>query len=137
MRKGSLSIDLSNFVEKTKKELEALKRGVALSLFSSIVRATPVDTGRLRGNWQTNIGSPIADTIEREDPSGASVLREIETKTKELKLGQTIYMRNNLPYAYRIEYEGWSHTKAPEGMVRNNIARIHSLIEERARKGKL
>jgi len=39
-------------------------------------------------------------------------------------------MSNNLPYAYKIEYDGWSHTKAPKGMVRKNFIRISQNLKK-------
>ena len=42
-----------------------------------------------------------------------------------------VYLTNNLPYAARIEYDGWSHTKAPEGMVRKNVIRITQNLKTR------
>lgn len=47
-----------------------------------------------------------------------------------------MYLRNNLPYAYRIEYEGWSKVKAPEGMVRRNVARFRRILNEAVRENR-
>lgn len=41
-------------------------------------------------------------------------------------------LTNNLPYAERLEY-GWSN-QAPQGMVRVNVARFNTLLEEEAAK---
>lgn len=48
------------------------------------------------------------------------VVAETTGKVLELKLGDTFYFTNNMPYAERIEFKGWS-SKAPTGMVRVNI----------------
>ncbi|WP_162455859.1 hypothetical protein [Pseudoxanthomonas kalamensis] len=46
-------------------------------------------------------------------------------------------MANNLPYANRIEYDGWSHTKAPAGMVRVSFARIRQIVSKAVRDNKV
>ena len=43
--------------------------------------------------------------------------------------GNVVYLTNNLPYAQRLEYEGWSK-QAPAGMVRVNMARIADIMKE-------
>lgn len=136
-KKGSLSLDLSRFVDKTATKLERVKRAVALELFTSIVYDTPVDTGRLRGNWQISIGSPLVGVVDKLDPSGDRVTREIAAMVGESKLEDVLILRNNLPYAYRIEYEGWSHTKAPDGMMRRNFLRIQQILKKAVQEGKL
>jgi hypothetical protein len=45
-----------------------------------------------------------------------------------------IFLSNSLPYAARIEFDGWSHTKAPQGMVRRNVARFNQLLRENEKK---
>lgn len=103
-----------------------VKRGVALKLFSAVIKDTPVDTGRLRSNWQTSIGSPDLNT-------GSTLAREARDKMKlvtgTLEADQAVLMCNSLPYAYRIEYEGWSRTKSPEGMRNRNVLRFQALLK--------
>lgn len=135
-KKGSLTLDLSRFVDKTLARLDRVKRAVALELFTSIVYDTPVDTGRLRGNWRISIGSPLVDTIDRLDPDGGQVAREIAAMVGESKLEDVLILRNNLPYAHRIEYEGWS-AKAPHGMMRKNFVRIQQILKKAVQEGRL
>lgn len=134
-KKGTLSLDLSRFVDKTVAELDRVKRAVALELFTSIVYDTPVDTGRLRGNWQISIGSPLVGVVDKLDPSGEQVTREIAAVVGESKLKDVLILRNNLPYAYRIEYEGWSR-KAPDGMMRRNFLRIQQILKKAVQEGR-
>jgi hypothetical protein len=42
----------------------------------------------------------------------------------------TIYISNNLPYAYRVEYLGWSRQQRPEGMVRVSMTRYKEAIQK-------
>ena len=49
----SFTLDIKNFVEKAKKNPETVARQVSFKLFSAVIKASPVDTGRFRMNWQT------------------------------------------------------------------------------------
>jgi hypothetical protein len=92
--------------------------------------STPVDTGRLRGNWQMTLGAPAAGVTDVTDKSGQMV---VSTITQQVGgVGKVNYLVNNLPYAESIEY---GHSKqATQGMVRINFIRIKSIIEQTARE---
>ena len=45
------------------------------------------------------------------------------------KKDSALTLANNLDYAYKIEYEGWSHSKAPEGMVRVSVVKTAALFK--------
>ena len=53
-----------------------------------------------------------------------------------LKGGGVTFMANNLPYAHRLEFEGWSR-QAPEGMVRRTVARFNQIADEAAKKNRV
>lgn len=127
------SAGVKRWSKKARGEVENLRKQVIIELFSSVILDTPVLTGRLRGNWQISSGVPGSGTVEVTDPSGASTIRKVEGLVSRLPEGkdQSIYLTNNLPYAYRIEYDGWSHIKAPEGMVRKNFIRISDNLKSR------
>lgn len=134
--RGDFSAQLGRFAKRAEDRLNATRRTVAIKLFSAIIMDTPVLTGRLRGNWQTSLASPVTGAIDRTDPSGGSVMREVEEVVGTSRLSDVIYFRNNLPYAYRIEYEGWSKVKAPQGMVRRNVARFRRILNEVVRSNR-
>jgi hypothetical protein len=50
---------------------------------------------------------------------------------------EAFYLSNNAPYILRIEYEGHSSTKAPEGMVRVSLAEVGMLVNEAIREAAL
>lgn len=106
------------------KSLLATKKAI-ISLTTDIIYDTPVDTGRLRNNWipSINQGSNLSmlglDTSRRRSRERPT-LQETISKVNTLQLGDTFYFTNNLPYAKRIEFDGWS-AKAPAGMVRKNL----------------
>jgi hypothetical protein len=43
--------------------------------------------------------------------------------------GSVTFLCNALPYAERLEYEGWSK-QSPAGMVRVSMARIDAIVSE-------
>lgn len=125
----SFSAQISQYSKGTRDKIDSIRRGVTLKLLGAVVMDTPVDTGRLRGNWRVSEGTPVLDATDRVDPSGAVVMNEINAAVQASTGDTAVYLTNNLPYAKRIEYDGWSHTKAPEGMVRRNVARFNRLIK--------
>lgn len=110
-------------------KVDKVRRASVLELFKLVIMATPVDTGRLRGNWQTTINSPAGAATTRDDPSGAAALAEAMANLG--SLADVVWFTNNLPYAERIEYEGWSR-QAPEGMVRRHIAQWQRIVSAKA-----
>lgn len=79
--------------------------------------------GRFRANWQFGYGSVNATTTEVTDAQGDDTLGRISAEVAEVEAGSVCYVTNSLPYAYRLEYEGWSK-QAPAGMVRITFAEI-------------
>ncbi len=104
-------------------------KDTCIGLSIAITIDTPVDTGRLRGNWQPSINSPATSSISETDPSGSEVIRKIEDTSQRLRLGDTYYFTNNLVYAADIEFGG-SPTKSPDGMVRVNLSRWRDFLNE-------
>ena len=125
-----------NFVEsvklwtnKTDDNIEKIRRAIVLSLFKSVILDTPVLEGRLRGDWQITSNDPASGEANIIDPDGNKSIQNVSKFVKRMPKGeQDIYLTNNLPYAYKIEYGGHSSIKAPEGMVRKNIVRISENI---------
>lgn len=124
----SFTKDIDTFAKRTGAKIQYVRRAVTLKLFGSVVLDTPVLTGRLRGNWRISEGQPNTSTLDREDKGGQVVMAEIQSATMASTGDQSLFLTNNLPYAARIEYDGWSHTKAPQGMVRKNVVRFQGLI---------
>ncbi|MTI92147.1 MAG: hypothetical protein FH750_12345 [Pseudomonas stutzeri] len=130
----SFSDDVRQFAVKTAEAHDKIARTAALELFSSVIRSTPVDTGRARGNWQTSVGQPTPNEIDRDDKSGAQALTEVQAKTPE-GAGQEVFLTNNLPYIYSLEFG--SSKQAPAGMVRINFARVQKMVAVAVAKNKV
>ena len=121
---STFKLDVSKFIDKASETADAEVRKICLDLLTGIVLKTPVDTGRARANWFTSIGSPSINVTESTDPSGSSTISNSLTAISEAT-GNILWITNNLPYIYRLEFEGWSR-QAPAGMVRvtvNDITR--------------
>lgn len=129
---SKFTLDIQAFVAKAKKNPETVVRSVSLKLFSAIIKASPVDTGRFRGNWQTTGATPATGLMAGVDPTGNKAVNSAATFITNAPVWNTFTLTNNLPYAERLEY-GWSK-QAPVGMVRVNISRFQQLINEEAAK---
>lgn len=113
------ALDIERFSKKTKSTLDQASRAIKLSLFRGVIMDTRVDTGRLRGNWQTSTGQPITGVVERLDPSGQATVAEAASNITGIGVD---YMTNNLPYA-----EVWEERDA---MISRNMTRIQRSVRE-------
>lgn len=92
----------------------------ALRILSVVIPATPVDTGRARGNWQVSVGAPITRELPNKfDKTGQTTLAEARSTLQFKQPGATIYITNNLNYIQRLN-EGYS-AQAPAGFVEQAI----------------
>lgn len=122
----SFSVSTAKWAEDQTMDMEELNKAIILELFTSVILDTPVLEGRLRGNWIISSDDPADGTVDIQDPSGNKTTRRVKNFLSKLDAGKNfdVYLTNNLPYAFRIEFDGYSKTKAPEGMVRKNLIRI-------------
>jgi hypothetical protein len=109
------------------KRTEKMVRGTIIGCASRIIKRTPVDEGTLRGNWQPSIDRPVNTTINRTDKAGQAVSADIRREGQRFNIGAVFYMTNNLPYAARIEFDGWS-TQASAGMMRIEVIETAAAI---------
>ncbi len=118
------SIDISRYAKKTRSTLDEAARAIKIEVFGGVIHATRVDTGRLRGGWQTTTGSPATGLVERLDkvPQGSSG-GEAEAEMIRTVKGDTVdYLTNNLPYAQIYEEK--------DGMIAKNLARVSRIVKE-------
>ena len=107
-----------------------LNQGIRATLFevsTAIIKDTPADTGRARGNWQASIGRGATGEVSVDSVrSGeAKAIADVD-QTVRVAVGDLYYLTNNLPYIERLEY-GWSK-QAPGGMVRKNLQNFNRLL---------
>lgn len=130
----NFSDSLRTFSSRTMEEIGVVKRSVAIALFNAVVLDTPVLSGRLRGNWRFSLNKPDRTVNEDVDRTGSVAFNLMTTTFSASKGDDSLEAANSLPYAARIEYEGWSHTKAPQGMVRKNVVRFRRLLQDQLKK---
>lgn len=123
-----LGAQIRDFAKVVGRRIDFVHRNLSMMLFTAIIYDTPVDTGMARGSWWTSKDAPVMGGATREDPTGAEVIREMESIVMTANVTDVLWMMNNVPYIVELEY-GWSG-KSPEGMVRINVARINSYVKE-------
>jgi hypothetical protein len=124
------SVPLEKLAKKANVSMDVIVRKSTFDIFSRVVRASPVDTGRFKSNWNVSFGAPDRSTTA----STATMRSEGEIrKALTLPVGGVVYLTNSLPYAVRLEY-GYSKTQAPQGMVRIAAREWVAKVREAARK---
>jgi hypothetical protein len=123
-------MSIENIVLRVNSQIDAQIRAVTIGLFSSIIKMTPVDTGRAKGNWQCTINSGATNVVTRDDnsPYGSAngETMDMLLTTIPPRAGHKVFLSNNLPYIERLEY-GYSK-QAPSGMVRVSVQRFSGLM---------
>lgn len=116
------AIDLKRFGRVTREQAQTIFQKIAIDLDTRVVLGTPVDEGRARGNWYPSLNAPSSEVSDRTDKSGSAAIAAATSVASSAKLGDTIWLTNNLPYILPLE-NGWSG-QAPEGMVDINLNAI-------------
>jgi hypothetical protein len=125
---GTFSLQLDAFIRKTGEDADKVVRQASLSVLDSVVKRSPVDTGRFRGNWQLTINTPAAGSLTVTDKSGAATIGRGLSALASYKAGPPVWITNNLPYARRLE-DGYSD-QAPQGMVRLTVQQWNRYIND-------
>ena len=128
----TFALDLSKAIEKVQEKSGVAVKRITLELFKLVIEKSPVDTGRFRANWNVSLNSPDKTTTKDTDDSsrGKPSVDKMEDKIISYSFkDQSVYLCNSLPYAVRLE-DGWSHTQAPNGMVRLSVIEIANHIND-------
>ena len=123
----SFSAQMKVFENLTADKAEKVFRRTCLDLSSSIIKGTPVDSGRARMNWQPEINSFADGEIQAEDKSGLIAIGKVASTTTRLKVGSKFTLSNNLDYIEGLEYG--NSKQAPQGMVRLNLLRFNQILQ--------
>lgn len=141
---------VASFASSARKAVDKTRKDATVDLLSTVVKRTPVGKpenwkrkpppgykpGRLRGNWQTSIGSVNRKNNSPVDPTGQKALARLNSVVNQSAGDSVIYFANTVPYAGRIEFEGHSK-QAPAGMARVTMAGAEAVVRKHARKGRL
>lgn len=126
---------------------ELVVKKSAISVLTSVEFKSPVgdpDTwsspappgytgGQFKANWNLSVESIDYTTTTDKDPTGGDAVKRAELAIEDYKMGDKVFITNSLPYAYRLEYEGWSG-QAPQGMVRITALEFEQYVREQAAK---
>lgn len=116
----------------TEKKMTKVYRIAVMETTKDIIMDTPVDEGRLRGNWQAGVNDQPSGQLDLFDKTGMTTIGRITAIIAPLQYDQVLVFCNNLPYAVPIEY-GHSREKAPQGMVRRNLTNWDARVDRIAR----
>ena len=120
----SFSTDIAKYANKVGLEVDDAVVAVCTEVSNEVIRNTPVASGRLRGNWYATIDT-ISDKTS-DTRREAQAIADANSKAMSAS-GKVFNLTNNLPYAYRIEYLGWSN-KAPAGFLRISVAKVENSL---------
>ncbi|BBP60361.1 hypothetical protein PHLH4_39510 [Pseudomonas sp. St316] len=134
-QQGSFAESLAAFVEQARGAIDDVFREVVIEIGSSVIRLSPVDTGRFKGNWQLTIGAPATHSLDSFDKAGHETIAELVSQANQLEAGQVAYIVNNLVYGIPLEY-GHS-AQAPAGMVQITLARFQQIVLEAIRNNQV
>ena len=95
-QQGSFAESLAAFAEQTKEAIDDVFREVVIEIGSSVIRLSPVDTGRFKGNWQFTVGAPSSQSLDTFDKSGHETIAALVAEVSKLEAGQVAYIVNNL-----------------------------------------
>lgn len=135
---------INEWVEHTETVMDDILQTIVFKVGESVVRLSPVDSGRFRGNWQLSIDSTAGSSLVRYDKDGQSTINEIASRANSFTAGQVAYIQNHVLYGNDLEYglyngptskvtdEGFSR-QAPSGMVRITEMQFDSIVAEAVR----
>lgn len=99
--KGSKPTD---FAIQIKNDSAQHLKKVSAEMLQGVIVRSPVDQGAFRGNHKVSVNNPDTTYDKNlKDSQGNKTLLSESEKLKQLKLGDTVYIQNNLPYAVRLE----------------------------------
>lgn len=127
-------LGLQRFQQNSEQRGLDLFRGVGLEAARGVVLATPVDTGRARGNWQTTIDTPAEGDLNVSYGSGGSgagaaandALGRAQTAIAGVRRFGLIWLHNGVEYIQDLE-DGTLRTRA-HMMVGRTVARLRAFV---------
>lgn len=118
---------INEWVENTEDVIDNVLQTVAIKIGESVVKLSPVDTGRFRGNWQMSIDGPSTSSLLRYDKEGDITIADIASKANSFTAGQMAYIQNHVLYGHDLEY---GSSKQSEGMIRITAAKFQRIVDQ-------
>ena len=130
---SSFGRNMKAWAAKVDAGVDQVIRAASLQVSAAIIKRTPVDTGRAKGNWQPSINRVKAGQAQKTQTAPLSTIDSEQMRALSSviakSVGQVYYLTNNLPYIMRLEYQGWS-TQAPNGMVRVSVLEFNAALRK-------
>lgn len=119
----SFTVAIDGWLMKTGLTADDVVRRIALQVWQELVKRTPVDTGRARQGWVTNLDEP-----SEEAPPAGSYGQPAPPDLSRATIRNRVFIVNNVPYC--IELDQGSSQKAPAGMVAVTMAQVQAEFEK-------
>jgi len=137
----SFASDIRQFSRKTGVNAEQVFRKLGFQAFNGVLIRSPVDEGRFRASNRISINS-VDSSVEPEDfssdiqegaPATGAEVGKADAAIGSAKIGDRIYITNNLPYAQALE-DGHSQRQAPRGVYSLTFQELKSSFRKEVRK---
>lgn len=129
----SLQADLLRIAKKYDGALKDIADAAFLRLMNQVWQGSVVDTGRFRNNWNGAVTAPDLSANRNADRSASGSNAQVNETLNRYDLGQSLYFTNSVPYAWRLEYDGWSE-RMPNGVVRITARKWDSIVSDEVAK---
>lgn len=91
----------------------------ANAINTTVIIATPVDTGRARANWQAGVNTAKKNKIDDTDQGGSETMDRNRSVIRSRRGGESVFLSNNLDYIGRLN--AGSSAQAPAGFVEQAV----------------
>jgi ATP-dependent exoDNAse (exonuclease V) alpha subunit len=122
----SFERELQAFSVKTGQKIVGVSQNIAIDALEEIIEGTPVETGVARRNWRVRLNKPAKGLLKGKDKTGDKTARAGIKVIARAKVGQSIYVTNNLFYV-RILEDG-NRYNGPMGFVLKVVNRFDGLV---------
>jgi len=140
---NQFALEITKWKNATEKDLRNVLQATALKITERVIKRTPVDTGRARGNWQIGINHRPQSVLKKTDKRGGQTTKKASSSISRAKATDRISIINNLPYIEVLEMGRHNTSKgergslqAPLGMVRVTVAEFRRIFEAAVRKNR-
>lgn len=127
----SFTTALFKYAKKTGDKMDKIFRATCFAILRDVVKLTPVDTGRAKGNWQVTLNIPAQGTLNFNDPTGEGAILKATKHLATLEVGTAFILTNNLEYIIVLEDGG--EGREPVGMVKRTRAKFENIVRDSAR----
>jgi len=131
---GNFALDMTHFINHAGTNVNTVTKKVVLDVMRAVIRKSPVDTGRFKGNWQYGVNDMPTGVTDIHDDSahgqgGQGTLAHTKGLLPPQAAGKLHWIVNNLPYSIALEH-GHSSQCPPNGMVGLTITEYQALVQQ-------